>query len=709
MMILLLSLSLFSDVSFPKVLSTSDQFNQIHFSYTHNFNSQKNCTKQNCDLTSKYLSQSPNLIDNIQFEKIKIFQFNVKSFNIIRNHFTLSTTTDLAIANAFLSQDPPDHTKKNLVKLKEFTCNLLKCDIGFIFYQHSAHVNSPSGMEIFKDDATSIKLVVYQKFVSTDGFLSFDTLEIENNYFPLVVCPYIHWNSIHTLTVFKPKEESGIIFNSFHNRHILVPLHPRHRDATRFICGKLHYYDNTNFDIGYAFKIRKSQNKLEIKKLNLLKDELSCDNGTSEDKYFHFIYNDKQSTMKYLDLQNLQNLNIFHDSTVYMYAKTDQRIQKLNSDVYFDVLKLKNKEDAFLAIKPTCARSVELLKASMKIYIKNGEEVKLLRNPKNPKIMTLHVGQKLINNTDGLECRVVVDGTDKKYLTNFYGNAFDTKLISIESNGDEKIIENLKFYKNSRGFGKYSCKLIPKKYGNLHDTISYIEDLTFEAVPSNKIETFREKYFQSTNLAMIHCQKTFSNFATFAEMNVALSPMSKYNYSIHHKTKLFMEESNYVKFKIREYVDAGKTFENINYFCTYKTGDGTKFVVKTKAIVIERNFLNSSSSDVDSVSSMIILWGVTALAVIIIVGVVAIAVGVKMMQRKKRKERKQKLKGLKSKTKSSTKSSSLTKSKSHSKSKPKLKVNKKTKISLPSQIPELSKSSSSNANSTSENIKILVF
>uniref|UniRef100_A0A0N5B8Y7 Ig-like domain-containing protein n=1 Tax=Strongyloides papillosus TaxID=174720 RepID=A0A0N5B8Y7_STREA len=627
-----------------------------------------------------------------------------------RNHFTLSSTSDLAIANGFVSQDPTDHNKKNLAKSKEFSCNLLKCDVGFIFYQDTDHVNSPSGMEIFKDDAASIKLVVYQKFVATDGFLSFDTLEIENNYFPLVVCPYIYWNSIHTLTTFKPKEDSGIIFKSFHNRHILVPLHPRHRDATRFICGELHYYDSTDFDVGYAFKVRKSQNKLEIKKLNLLKDGLSCDSGTAEDKYFHFIYNDKESTMKYLDLQNLQNVSIFHDSIVYMYAKTDERIQKLNSGVYLDILKIKKNEDAFLAIKPTCARSVELPKASMKIYIKNGKEVKLLRNPKNPKIMALPVDQKLINNTDGLECRVVVDSTDKKYLSNFYGNAFDAKLISIESNGDEKIITNIQFNKESRGFGKYSCKLVPKEGGNLHDIKSYIEDLTFEAVPSDKIETFREKSFKSTNLAMIHCHKTFSDFATFAEMSVALSPTSKYNYSIHHKTKLFMEENNYVKFKVREYVDAGKTFENINYLCTYRTSDGTRFVIKTNASVVEKNFLNSSVSDEDSDSSMFILWGVTIFAVIVIAVVAAIAVGVKIMQRKKRKEKKRKLKGSKSETKSSSKSSSLTKSKSrsHSKLESKVKLNKKTKISLPSQIPELSKSSSSNANSTSENIQVFV-
>uniref|UniRef100_A0A0N5B8Y4 Ig-like domain-containing protein n=1 Tax=Strongyloides papillosus TaxID=174720 RepID=A0A0N5B8Y4_STREA len=528
----------------------------------------------------------------------------------------------------------------NSLKLKElniFGCDLIECIVGFVFYSSVG-----SGKAIIDNKVVDFKGVLYHKFISNDGFISFGDIYVYDNHFPLILCPYKNWINTLTLSEFKPKEGTGILFDKFYNRHILQPMFPRNPYATRFICGEIYYSsDRSSVNIGYRIKflLNTDHKALETTNIDLLKDKLVCHKQQKEDDYYHFVhgtYNGKETQMKYLNLKSPNGVNIYNDTKIYLYNKADQQIKKLNEQG----VKMGNN---FISIEPVCALSVKPLSASIKLYTKDGKEVAFSSSGNNTAKKVLYVDEKIVKDVKDYKCRVVVDGTNKEYIKNFYTSTFDAQLISPQSNGDEKIIKNLTLKEDLKGFGKYSCKLIPKDGVNDRKREQNIKGLTFEMVPSGKLTTLKEELWNSTTDAMIHCDIFAYKDSKLSDMSVTLSNTSKYTNSIKADKKMFAEETTYIKFKILDYINENKTFEKINYNCIYKTADETVYSVQKKANIADPELMQSdyddTSSDDSKGTTILIILGI--ILIILFVATLIASIFIMKKLRKNRNIRKQ--------------------------------------------------------------------
>uniref|UniRef100_A0A0K0FWB8 6-cysteine protein n=1 Tax=Strongyloides venezuelensis TaxID=75913 RepID=A0A0K0FWB8_STRVS len=499
----------------------------------------------------------------------------------------------------------------NLLKLKELTtfgCDLIECVVGFVFYSNEA-----SGKAIIDNKVTNFKGILYQKFISNDGFISFGDIFVHDNHFPLVLCPYSSWINTVTLSKFKPKEGTGILFDKFHNRHILQPMFPRNPYATRFICGGIYYSsDNSVVNVGYRIKFLLNTNNppLQVINVDLLKEKLVCHQGQNEDDYYHFVhgtYNGTETQMKYLNLKSPNGVNIYNDTKIYLYNKANQEIKDLREQG----VKMENN---FRSIKPTCALSVKPLSGSIRLYTKDEKEVTFLSSRNNTAKKVLYVDEKTFKDVKDYRCRVVVDGTNKEYIKNFYTSIFYEQLISLQSNGDEKIIKNLILKENLKGFGKYACKLIPKDGVKDRKRWQNIKGLTFEILPSGKLTTLKEEVWNSGIDAMIHCDTFAYKDSKLSDMSVILSDTSKYTYSMEADKKMFVEETTYIRFKIIDYTNEDKNFKKLNYSCIYKTADGNVYSVQKTASFLNSDFMQSDyhnhSGDNSKDTMILIILGI---------------------------------------------------------------------------------------------------
>ncbi|CEF62776.1 Hypothetical protein SRAE_1000104500 [Strongyloides ratti] len=518
-----------------------------------------------------------------------------------------------------------------LTDSKEISCHLSHCEIGLLFYH-----KTKTGMKFFNDKITDFYQIVYMKYVTNSGKLLFSQITIESNNFPLILCPNKGWVNKFSSSQYIPIEKEGIIFEKLLNRHIFVPIYSKHADTNVFICGEVRYLDGTKLKIGYEIKNKKI-NELKVESINLLNEKLSCKNDRPENDFYHFSYNSynsKVSKMKFIDKANIQNSNIYYDSIIYLYDKKNYKIKELEEHAYSFFLEIGHSEYYYPRAKPSCAKFVKPLNASLKVFTTDDEEIKFSESKNNPNIKIFSIDKSLMNIRKEYDCRIEVDNIKENiHLKNFYKNTFIAKLVSIDDFDNEKNVTTLEFKNNFEGYGRYSCILTSLNGEKLHKDAEYIKPLTFETFPIGMMEEIQKITWPSINTVTISCKKKISNFAKLQDMHVIFSETSQYRNSINEEMSMFFDDDDFVKFKHGDYFYKVNKIEDIIYHCKYQTNGNISFTIKTKGIILENEIKNSMYQTILIVVFIVV---VTAIFIGIIVGIILLKKAKKAKQLRKK-------------------------------------------------------------------------
>uniref|UniRef100_A0AAF5CQ02 Uncharacterized protein n=1 Tax=Strongyloides stercoralis TaxID=6248 RepID=A0AAF5CQ02_STRER len=585
----------------------------------HNQNGREVKFKNNGPETSKEIY----LFEHLVLQRVQIFEINITFAQTRSDGIRVSYAKNSNLYQTITVGHPK---KEHLIQSTLNTCHLLHCQNGFIFI-HS----KKSGMDIIELKISDFTQIVYEKFITDSGKLLFGPINIEGNHFPLILCPYYDWVNTFSKVTFNPKEKNGIKYSSFGNSHILLPIYPRHSYSTMFICGEMEYIDETKLDIGYEIIIEKRTKKLEVKELNLLKNTLSCKDELSEQSYYYFAYsinNNKEATMKNIFINNFKDFRIYHNNIIYMYDKNGKKIKELEKKGFNFLSETVNNKYNYPIIKPSCAKRVKPLNASLKVFTESGEEIKFSENQENSDIKRFLIDKNIMEKKNKYECRIVIDNINgKEYLKDFYNNVFVGKLISIDDNGNEKIIKTLEFKKNFEGFGKYSCILSSLDGKKLHKDSKYIKPITFETFPSEMIKEIQKTTWQSVRTIIIDCNKKIYNFAKLSDMYVIFSKTSKYKYSVKNETVMFFEENEFVRFKHMDYNFNENNLTKINYHCIYSTSSNATFTIKKSGIILEKEISilkEDNKSKTSTILIVILILLITGIFCAIIISIIII-------------------------------------------------------------------------------------
>ncbi|CEF62777.1 Hypothetical protein SRAE_1000104600 [Strongyloides ratti] len=507
-----------------------------------------------------FLNQTINIFNHVSLINVPIYEINI-DFAQVNNHGVRLNHKDW---NNF-KQTVTIGSKKNdyLTDRDRSSCHLTHCQCGLQFYH-----KKKMGMELINEKVKDFYQVVYIIFVSNSGKLLFGPITIKSNNFPLILCPNKGWVNKLSSSQYIPIEKDGIIFEKFLNRHILLPIYSKHADTNVFICGEVHYLDRKKLKIGYEIK-NELTNELKIESLNLLNEKLSCKNDRPENDFYHFgynLYNGSGSMMKFIDMANINNYRIIHDSIIYLYDKKNDNLKELEKDGYNFFYFIDETHYPYPEIKPSCAKIVKPLNASLKVFTTDDEEIKFSESKNNSNIKLFSIDKSLMNIRKEYDCRIEVDNIKENiHLKNFYKNTFIAKLVSIDDFGNEKNVTTLEFKNNFEGYGRYSCILTSLNGEKLHKDAKYIKPLTFETFPIGMMEEIQKVTWPSINTVTISCKKKFSNFAKLKDMHVILSETLQYRNSINEEMSMFLDDDDFVKFKHEVYFSQVNKVEDISY------------------------------------------------------------------------------------------------------------------------------------------------
>uniref|UniRef100_A0A0N4ZJU6 Peptidase A1 domain-containing protein n=1 Tax=Parastrongyloides trichosuri TaxID=131310 RepID=A0A0N4ZJU6_PARTI len=174
-----------------------------------------------------------------------------------------------------------------LIESSRASCHLSFCEIGLFFYHYSVY-----GQDIVTKKVTDFAMVLYVMLTSESGIFYISKLAINQNHYPLMVCPYTVWTTEYGKVKFHPFVTSGIEYASFRKRHILAPIYPQAKYEGNFIFGEIEYVDETKLKVGFQLDKKYGFTDISVGMIGNINENIVCLSTNSEKDYIYFTYND---------------------------------------------------------------------------------------------------------------------------------------------------------------------------------------------------------------------------------------------------------------------------------------------------------------------------------------------------------------------------------------------------------------------------------
>ncbi|CEF64786.1 Hypothetical protein SRAE_1000303900 [Strongyloides ratti] len=347
-------------------------------------------------------------------------------------------------------------------------CNVGHCEIGLTLYRkdHDANKLLHGG------------LINYSFYISIkakpDMALLFSGVEMNNNVYPLVPCPYIGWIANHVNASFVPSDyvlDSYIKIDEDYNRHRLMPAY-KHTSyysgipgskTNAFICGYIKQKDQPDLPVG--FELHNKNQQIEPVEIKMDEKKIMC-NGIDISEHYKFGYLEASYNLianklqfDYLD----KDIKFYHGQILYVYDREIIEHERkealrnkniLENDSLFDS---KYFDDKIHYYNPICYGRIKDRSAVLKPKVGNVPQ-------KESGEMTFKVANQGANIGNKLSCHAVIDGLPDERFSDFYLKRYKTKIQRIKNpkgeKVDEKKVDSLPIIEDvDKFFGTYKCEL----------------------------------------------------------------------------------------------------------------------------------------------------------------------------------------------------------------------------------------------------------
>uniref|UniRef100_A0A0N5A2C5 Ig-like domain-containing protein n=1 Tax=Parastrongyloides trichosuri TaxID=131310 RepID=A0A0N5A2C5_PARTI len=538
--------------------------------------------------------------------------------------------------------------KSSTSYLKESTtlqCNFFSCEVGYVFIDEKI-----SGQDIIQKGLKDVDLLIYIEYSTDSNVFIFGTIVLEDENFPLVICPTEEWLNQHGGVTYKQSYgDHGIYAKGLKYTHSLKALYPRHDVSDMFICGEIIYEKWNNLYIGYKI-LKKVEPKVKIDEVNLLTQKLTCVNNDREVDYYVYYYKKNDDGWREMNLRTTTNYYIHENNFIYLYHKKDKILKDID-DKGFDYTgetnlgrtKLRSTE-----IKPTCIKKVVTIPGSLQLF---DNKKNMLTSPKNltkGSYQIVYIKKEDLNRLKDFKCAVYIEEVDRKIsrnkaLSTFYENLFVGKFVRIDRNGNKLFIKKLQFDRTLQDFGKYNCTLEPKYGHKLNEKEKFIEKLGVIFVPSKDIDIIKQFSWKNYHEMELGCEKGLSNYAEIKDIIIDIHNENKrYQYS--KEGNMFKKKDKLIVLDKSKLGGKGKNVKRVTTNCTYvvNNGDATFYILRNETVLAEENIIIKIEEDNPPNYNIIFMVIILILTLIIITIIIAITIYEKKKREMERGRRKNK-------------------------------------------------------------------
>uniref|UniRef100_A0A0N4ZIB1 6-cysteine protein n=1 Tax=Parastrongyloides trichosuri TaxID=131310 RepID=A0A0N4ZIB1_PARTI len=603
--------------------------------------------------TERFLEEEINIFEHVSLKNVIVLPVDISRIKPENNGINI-------IYNGNYEQTFGTSTteRRYLDDGEQTECHIKFCHLGLFFYHSTSR-----GRQLIDKKVGDFKNVIYIELITSTNEYLFSSVKINSNHFPLIICPYENWVAKQSKVEFDAYERSGIIFNKFHMRSILLPIYERHEGEGKFMCGELKYATGNKLRIGFEVVVRKTEKEIKPKAIDIYKEDLVCNSENKVSDYYHFSYNNKNKnnfSMKYMNMERSKKISIFHNDIIYLYNKTDKRIEDLKENGTDNVNP--RYEHTYVFIEPSCRIRTYPIFTKMKLHRIDGKDINLIENNKSD-TQILYVTKDLLNKRIDLNCVIEVNDEGSRYnLKDFYKNTFKGRLELVDNSNNHKGVKELRFTKDFHDFGEYKC-IVESLNSEITDFKSIVS-LSFETIPEDNEVFVEEEKWEDMSTVFIICSTSINYFADLINMKVRLNGKYLYDMSKNKDMIYFSNEGSYVKFKRNELSEKKREIRKAYIECIYKTKNNVIFSRKINGLTLQRTIKSRNSLIYGDGFRMTIIISLIGIITLVVLSTITIIVILKIKSSRRRH-----LHHHKSRDKSSScsKSKSYSKSKSHSK------------------------------------------
>uniref|UniRef100_A0A913HXN7 Ig-like domain-containing protein n=1 Tax=Strongyloides stercoralis TaxID=6248 RepID=A0A913HXN7_STRER len=585
-------------------------------------------------LSSQIITVNYTALPSLQVEKTKYKNVNFnnsKLFNLIWNNGVNDSmsVTGISITQYFdkyyvyYSSTYKRGRGINFLARKPLSCNIKKCDIGWIFFVSEQKYYNFSHSETLDADYT-----ILLSITSIDNKINLRTIETIDGNILLSICPYINWLPKTEVVKLIPEDDikdNGYFIESNTFAHIITPIYYRTKEATFFVCGKLKQLQQPDIDVG--FNLIKSNNSTELKSIDYVIDgEIKCNEQDDDGNYYHFGYTKMSENYKNkaivnkIDFIKRSDYKLYAGQIIYIYKKEIFKKEMETNNI------TENLNSTIIEASPECELKVpDNLNVTIIPGFESFESVDYdLKN--NAYIRFIKNGD--MNNVFTLKCLSKIGDKYISYLDEFYSRYGE---FTIHKDGDKKK-EHLSspskiifLPQDMDKFGRYYCK-VNNKVSKYNEKL-----ITFKKIYliPEKEANFVIKNSMDKKNSLINCQKTYNLFAKIKKMEI--------NFDGNGTQEVFNDFSQSVgQMSIDDNIinyNFSKSSNPIQLQCVYETIIGTEFKTTQE---FERLYQKDKEIlQVKSNKTMVIIIIVIVLITLVCVALITTIIIIKRKKAKK--------------------------------------------------------------------------